>query len=462
MKNRARVTALALILTLVLALGLFGGVGYAKGWRFEAEDMMNVASDEVIDGDLYWTGNTLTVNGTIKGDLLAIGSAVEISGTVEGDVMIVAGKATVSGKVSDDLRVIADDLKVSGTVGKNLTFAAREAWFSSDAVVRGGTACAAENLTLSGMTAGDVWATAGDVDVSGNIDGNVRMYVGKLHVLPETRIGGSLYYEADEEGTISNDAEIAGGVTFEPSETVSPDEWEEFLNAVRFVEPWLAFLAFGAFVVGVMFVLMWPVSTRRITRSTVNLFLINAAVGLLGIVAVPVIAALAAILGFAIPVVLPLALIALVIWGLGIYIGRVLVYIGLGDALAAGLKLKGIWGRVLGLFMTVIIAYFVTKVPIIGWIVSAVLTLAGFGVFMRLFMPEPREPQATVQDHEASGIASPGGAKSEGTGSERPSTGESATEDLKGGGLQTESPETKEWKDEEARADGPSSASPAE
>lgn len=420
MKNRARVTALALILALVLVLGLASGMGYAKGWRFEAEDMMSVASDEVIDGDLYWTGDTLIVKGTIKGDLLAAGRAVEIPGTVEGDVMIIAGSAAISGKVGDDLRVLAGDLKVSGTIGKNATIAAQSAWFSPDAVVRGGAACAAETLTLSGGIAADVWAAANTIDLSGNIGGNVRMWVNDLHVLPEAKIRGSLHYEAREEGTISNEAEIAGGVTFKPSETVSPDEWEEFLDAIRFVEPWLALLSFGAFAVGAVFVLMWPASTSRVTRCTVKLFLLNAAVGLLGIVAVPAAALLAALVGPAGTVILPLVIIALLTWGLGIYIGQILAYIGLGDALAAGLRLKGIWGRVIGLLLTVILAYFITKVPFIGPVIRLALVLAGFGMFMRLFLPEPREPQTPIQQPQAAGAVPPEAPIDEGADSEPP------------------------------------------
>src|SRR5215207_693378 len=59
-----------------------------------------IASDEVIDDDLYVTARTFVLDGTVNGDLIAAGQTITINGTVEGDLMAAGQTIVVNGSVT--------------------------------------------------------------------------------------------------------------------------------------------------------------------------------------------------------------------------------------------------------------------------------------------------------------------------------------------------------------------------
>ena len=48
---------------------------------------VNVARNEVVNGSVWASGNTIDVSGTVNGDLYCAGQTVDISGTIHGDVL---------------------------------------------------------------------------------------------------------------------------------------------------------------------------------------------------------------------------------------------------------------------------------------------------------------------------------------------------------------------------------------
>ena len=63
----------------------------AQSVEFKTGEQVTIASDVVIEDDLYMTGDTMTVLGRVEGDVVASGRIVRIEGTVVGD-LIAAGQ----------------------------------------------------------------------------------------------------------------------------------------------------------------------------------------------------------------------------------------------------------------------------------------------------------------------------------------------------------------------------------
>ena len=56
-------------------------------------DSIYVAADEIVDGNFYAAGNSITIEGNIVGDVIGVAAqTINISGRVEGDVICAAGR----------------------------------------------------------------------------------------------------------------------------------------------------------------------------------------------------------------------------------------------------------------------------------------------------------------------------------------------------------------------------------
>ncbi len=73
------------------ALGLLLLPWIANAAEFRSDERVVVGKEEVITGDLYASGATVTVDGAVLGDVVAAGREIFLNGRVEGD-FIAAGQ----------------------------------------------------------------------------------------------------------------------------------------------------------------------------------------------------------------------------------------------------------------------------------------------------------------------------------------------------------------------------------
>ncbi|MFI7743540.1 hypothetical protein [Kocuria rhizosphaericola] len=231
----------ALLLVLLVALvGALLTAPAAGAAEFRGEDRVVVAADEVVDDDLYVTGETVVVDGTVRGDLLVAGGSVTINGTVEGDLMAAAQTVVIEGTVGDDARVASQVLLLGeqARVTDDLITAGYSLETRPGAEIGGDVLLGAYQALLAGAVDGDVTAGAAALALAGTIGGDVQADVGSadevgaawapttgvavpqvdpgLTLTDAARLGGDLSYRSGTEGEIAPGTEIAGEVVYEP------------------------------------------------------------------------------------------------------------------------------------------------------------------------------------------------------------------------------------------------------
>ncbi|MGB5516695.1 MAG: hypothetical protein WBP36_19445, partial [Thermoanaerobaculia bacterium] len=77
-RQLSKIGLLAVCLSVSLLLSSPAGAA-----EFKTGKEVTIEKDEVIEDDLYMTGETMTVKGTVKGDVVASGKMVRIEGVVE-------------------------------------------------------------------------------------------------------------------------------------------------------------------------------------------------------------------------------------------------------------------------------------------------------------------------------------------------------------------------------------------
>ena len=290
-----------------------------------------------------------TFAGTVAADPRFGGNILVRSGQTVGDVEAIGGSVVVRGTVDGDLTGVAGNVLVEGTVTGNVEMAA-------------GSVTIAE----SGEVGGDVSVGAGSLVVDGTVLGDVNAGAGDIVLGPDARVAGDFRYDPDASLSGNRDA-VEGRIVADDS-----------LITVAIpgpVVPPIVFDVWGllvGLVVGALLLYGAPEFADRVTDLAVDDPLRSGGVGLLAVVAAPVVALLLVIT----IVGIPLALVGAIVFGLLVWVGSLYGRLAVGAWLADALDQES---RVATLLLGFLSVFVVGLVPILGGLVEILVALLGFG-----------------------------------------------------------------------------------
>lgn len=320
--------------------------------------VVTVAQGETVDGSLQAAAGTVLVAGTVDGNLEAVGGTVLISGTVTGNVQAVAGSVTIEGTVEGDVDA-----------------------FGGSVVVRDG-----------GRIGGSLEAAAGSVRLDGDVAGNARLGAEAVVLGPTAVVGGTVEYDADryttEPGatvrgpTIRND-----DLTFtvgSPFGVGSPDFLRPTVSPLAAVGyPFLANL-----LLGVCLLVLVPRFSANVVTVGEDEPLTSGGVGLVTVVAVPL---LLALLLFTI-VGIPLSFVGFAGYLFALWVGQVYGGYLLGTVALDAAGVRSHWVA-LGLGLAVLAL--LSLLPLgVGGVLQAIATLVGLGALVIVLADWVREQRA--------------------------------------------------------------------
>ena len=173
------ISSFALILTTTLFLSLADPTRAAEIRLSRGED---VVIDDLVDDDLYVTGNSIIINEDVNGDLFAFGNKVTINDDVYGDAFIVAGSIIVN-----------ED-------------------------IRGNLYCGGGFVTIEGNISEDATIVGGNITLNGDVEDDVRIVAGRANV-SSVEIGGDLIVQSST-GKVSSSTSVNGEETINISQSV--------------------------------------------------------------------------------------------------------------------------------------------------------------------------------------------------------------------------------------------------
>ncbi|MCO6452506.1 MAG: polymer-forming cytoskeletal protein [Caldilineales bacterium] len=374
-------------------------------------DEVVIDSSEVIDDDLYVGANIITVNGTIKGDLVAAGATITINGVVEGDLLASGQHIVISGDIGDDARVAAAaiTLKSSGAIGDDLVAAGYSLETEPGSEIDGSLLFTGGQALLAGSVQENVEVRAGSVALNGQVGGDADIDVGGgatfnymafmpgMPPLPEVP-GGLTVEGAEVDGQLRysspGEVELPDNIDAEyvhPDTTAvpGPSLVDRGLNVVRqFVSLLLVGLIMTFLTTGFTNAIVGKFHSRMWQSLVVGLIALFGAFAVLLIFLLMILlllvvltqltlGALAAIAGIVSLVILAAAILVLLI--ISFWISRVVIAVWLGRLIFSRISPKlaesRIWPLVLGLVIIVLLM----AIPILGFVVSFVIALAGLG-----------------------------------------------------------------------------------
>jgi len=355
---------------------------------------ITVTSGEVVDDDLYVAAEAVIIDGTINGDLWAVGSMITVNGLVNGSVMAAGRTININGDIDHAVRAVGETININGDVSGDVIVGCSEVNIASTARIGGDLLFGAGIARIDGPIEGDIKGNGSEVTISNRVDGNVELKVESLTILSTANIAGDLNYTSEEEADIQSGAQIAGATTHKLPEVKK--DWTKVFPFVLFFGVLGKVLGFlMALVAGLVIILLAPRRLTSITEAIGSKPGPSAGWGALILFVTPIAAIIVCLTIIGIPV----GLIALVLYGIAIYLAQIPVGLFIGRWIIG--RFRRVEGKAImvgALAVGLVILKLLTLIPYFGFLVGLAVVLFGLGAVVvaeRKRRAEAREPAST-------------------------------------------------------------------
>jgi cytoskeletal protein CcmA (bactofilin family) len=336
---------------------------------------ITVASGEVVDDDLYVGAETVTIDGTINGDLWVAANTITINGIVNGSVMAAGNKININGDVTHAVRAVGESVNINGSVGGDVLAGCRGLNIASTAEIGGDLLFGADSVGIDGPIEGDIKGGGSQVTIRDAVGGNVELEVESLTILSTASIGGDLIYSSAEEADIQSGALITGAITHNV-----PEVKEDGAGMFPFA-PFSGVLGkltnfLMAFVAGLIIIFVAPRRLRSIVGAIGSRPGPSAGWGALIVFVTPIAALLVCLTIIGISA----GVIALALYGIGLYLAQIPVGLFIGRWIIGRFRAVESKGAMVGaLAVGLVILKLLSLIPYFGFVVGLVVVLFGLG-----------------------------------------------------------------------------------
>jgi len=334
-------------------------------------DTVTIASGEVIDDDLYIAAANTIIDGTVNGDIFGVSTTITINGIVNGGVSIAGQTLTVNGEITRGARMAGTTINVNGNIDGDLLAAGTTVNVASTARIGGDFLFGASTVRIDGPVEGYIKGGGSEVIVTNEVGGNVQLNVDRLTIASAANIQGSLTYTSENEANIQPGAQIGGTTTHKIPEARVPAEAAPFFGIGSKV---IAFLM--TLLAGIVIVLVAPRRAASVAASIRHKPWLSLGWGAIILFATPI----AAIITFVTVVGVPVGLIGLTLYGIGIYLSQIVVGLFIGYWIIGyfrKVETRGILVGALALGFTVLTL--LKLIPYAGFPLWLVTVLFGLG-----------------------------------------------------------------------------------
>ncbi len=221
-------------------------------------ERVSVAEDQLIEGDFYVAGSVVNLSGEVSDDLLTAAGTITINGAIGGDALVIAPTVDVHGTVGDDLRIVGGTVIIAEPVLGDVFVFGGSVEVLSTASIAGDLIVFASEVEVNGQVDGNILGQVNVLRIDAPVKGMVDVTVGALTVGDKAMIDGDLKYTSTLELTRAQNATV-GGQTLRNDPVFEPAK----VGIESFLLPLLTLL----FSVALWYLLAKRMLNRVVTRA---------------------------------------------------------------------------------------------------------------------------------------------------------------------------------------------------
>lgn len=330
-----------------------------------------VPAGQVVEGPLLMSGDKIRVDGKVDGDLYATGNDVSISGEVNGDIIAAGQNISITGPVQGDLRLAAQNIRLHGITNGSASLFCQDLDFNQQAIVAKDILLFSQSARLEGDLQRNLKGALRTLYISGNIGQNLHLYDVERLELDEAEIGGDISYQSINKAIISSDSTVKGEEKWKQPSPAQPEPQKQ-------LTPWsiwggLLINLLGLLIIWGLIKAWRPNLWSQIAEKAGQNLAGSIGIGLLLLLATPVLV----LLLFLTVIGIPLGIILLLIYIVALYVSILIAAQYLSEVLKDRMNYSGhdIW-PVLALVLVLLLA---VKIPFAGWILGLLILSFGLG-----------------------------------------------------------------------------------
>jgi len=329
--------------------------------------------------DLAAAGDRVIVSDENLDSVFAAGETVELLAPTREDALLAGRRVAVRATVGDDAYLAGETVDVSARVAGRAVAAGETVTLDSDAATGGPVRLFGRRVEVAGTVGGDSWIAAESVRLSGHFAGDVTVTAETIDIAPNARFDGVLVTRAPQEPAVPETTVPPERRRYEKWE---PEDWEwgppgpwsalfgMMVGAVVLFP--LSLLVAGGILLAAAGGLMDRVAAIGRQRPGAS---IGAGLATLAVWAMAALLLIFTLIGAPLGALLFLALPLIVM--LGYVIGALALALAAWRSL--GKPLPGGLGRFGLLALGLLVLAIVGLIPVAGFIVGLLVTLAGIG-----------------------------------------------------------------------------------
>lgn len=224
-----------LILFFVISLFNIILIQPAKAFEVKIDNSINLAAEEIADGNVYANCSEMKIDGTVNGDIIALCKNIIINGVINGDFIAFAQNITVNGEIKGNLRIAGTNLIINGSIGHNVNVFGSEINFTPNSKVSWDVLVSGVNGQFNGLINGNLHGNLASTLIAGKVEKNVNLKIdnnpnSNLLIDKEAIIGGNLNYQANSEAIIESPSSVLGSTTKQTIELGTKNVFNQLLN----------------------------------------------------------------------------------------------------------------------------------------------------------------------------------------------------------------------------------------
>ena len=335
----------------------------------ETSAVISNVNDNFKKGDVYLTGDDVTIDYIVDGNLFVFANSVTINSQIGGDAFICAGTVNVGeqGYIFSNLFAFAKNVNVSGVVYDLYT--------------------AAEEVTINGYIYRDIRVGANTLNINGTIGRNAFVSAENINFAqssdPEASLTSKAMINGDFNYTSSKEISIPEGSVSGTSNFTTAKEVE---SNSKSIQDYIMLLGkFLATVVIIWLVCLWIAPKfLDMTHKLVSKKLLP----VLGFgILTPIVIAVAFIILLVIGITSKIALLSLGILSLLLAISSSIFVIAMNKLICNKLKIEKTIGFFGMLIVSSVVFWLLTLIPYVRTMISLIASIIGLGILVMSIIP---------------------------------------------------------------------------
>ena len=322
---------------------------------------------------IYNVGESVVDEGNYEATRFVAGNNIKSTSIIDGISFVAGQKLDLKGKASYAFYA-GNTIDIAGSIDKDLFAAGNIVTIDEDATISRDAYLAGSLVKISANIGRDLRAGGDTVDIRGvTIKGNASIYSTKLMVDENTTISGKLIISEE------TDVENLDKATIGEIEKIKVDSIKDIkVMKKSFYDSVLEFLIAVISTLISLIVLFYliPSSKKKIDDIKIEpaKMLKDAGVGLIILIVVPILA----IIGICTGVLLPVSIVALLVYGVCIYLSMLLACYIIGLRISRKVFKKE--NKYITIISGAIVLKLIYYLPLIGGLVRLIVLLYGMGI----------------------------------------------------------------------------------